>query len=265
MLADILEADGSASSTTAPARTWCAASPAPSPARLDLTGKPARRHRRHRDRRSRLSRDRAPGAAAVVLLNNLFRDQLDRYGELDTIATHWRAALQRLPADDDGRRQRRRPDPGRDHRRHRRPPRRRSAWTTATRAILWTRCPTPPTPVLPPLRRRPRLRRALQSPTSAPGAARLRRRAPAARCRRARRSSWTASRRCDVDVSVAGMRRSAVAASGVPGLYNAYNALAAAAVARTLGVPAETIVRALARVPLGLRPDRAGRPTAVAR
>jgi UDP-N-acetylmuramyl tripeptide synthase len=34
---------------------------------------------------------------SVVVLNNLFRDQLDRYGELDTIAAHWRTALHRLP------------------------------------------------------------------------------------------------------------------------------------------------------------------------
>lgn len=34
----------------------------------------------------------------VVLMHNLFRDQLDRYGEVDTIATKWRAALQKLPA-----------------------------------------------------------------------------------------------------------------------------------------------------------------------
>jgi UDP-N-acetylmuramyl tripeptide synthase len=34
----------------------------------------------------------------LILLNNLFRDQLDRYGELNTIATKWRAALERLPA-----------------------------------------------------------------------------------------------------------------------------------------------------------------------
>ena len=34
----------------------------------------------------------------VVLLNNLFRDQLDRYGELNTIAALWRPALARLPA-----------------------------------------------------------------------------------------------------------------------------------------------------------------------
>lgn len=31
-----------------------------------------------------------------ILLNNLFRDQLDRYGELDTIARRWREAVARL-------------------------------------------------------------------------------------------------------------------------------------------------------------------------
>lgn len=34
----------------------------------------------------------------VVLILNLFRDQLDRYGEVDTIARKWRAALATLPA-----------------------------------------------------------------------------------------------------------------------------------------------------------------------
>lgn len=33
----------------------------------------------------------------VVLLNNLFRDQLDRYGELHTIATKWKPAIASLP------------------------------------------------------------------------------------------------------------------------------------------------------------------------
>jgi UDP-N-acetylmuramyl tripeptide synthase len=33
----------------------------------------------------------------LVLLHNLFRDQLDRYGEVDTIASAWRAALEQLP------------------------------------------------------------------------------------------------------------------------------------------------------------------------
>ncbi|HRA46577.1 MAG TPA: Mur ligase family protein, partial [Thermomicrobiales bacterium] len=32
----------------------------------------------------------------VILLNNLFRDQLDRYGELEAIATRWAGALSRL-------------------------------------------------------------------------------------------------------------------------------------------------------------------------
>jgi len=36
---------------------------------------------------------------SVVLLNNLFRDQLDRYGELDTIASQWAPALRLLPAE----------------------------------------------------------------------------------------------------------------------------------------------------------------------
>ena len=35
---------------------------------------------------------------SLVVLNNLFRDQLDRYGELDTIASLWRPALASLPA-----------------------------------------------------------------------------------------------------------------------------------------------------------------------
>ena len=34
----------------------------------------------------------------VVVLHNLFRDQLDRYGEVDTIAANWRTALLTLPA-----------------------------------------------------------------------------------------------------------------------------------------------------------------------
>lgn len=33
----------------------------------------------------------------IVVLHNLFRDQLDRYGEVDTIAQHWLTALTSLP------------------------------------------------------------------------------------------------------------------------------------------------------------------------
>ena len=35
----------------------------------------------------------------LVLIHNLFRDQLDRYGEVDTVANGWRRALAQLPAD----------------------------------------------------------------------------------------------------------------------------------------------------------------------
>jgi UDP-N-acetylmuramyl tripeptide synthase len=35
-------------------------------------------------------------APRVALFNNLFRDQLDRYGEIDTVSRKWRAALPRL-------------------------------------------------------------------------------------------------------------------------------------------------------------------------
>lgn len=34
----------------------------------------------------------------LVLIHNLFRDQLDRYGEVDTVAGAWRSALQTLPS-----------------------------------------------------------------------------------------------------------------------------------------------------------------------
>lgn len=34
----------------------------------------------------------------LVVLNNLFRDQLDRYGELNTVGTRWKAAFGQLPA-----------------------------------------------------------------------------------------------------------------------------------------------------------------------
>lgn len=35
---------------------------------------------------------------AIVVIHNLFRDQLDRYGEVDTLAKAWHAALRQLPS-----------------------------------------------------------------------------------------------------------------------------------------------------------------------
>ena len=43
----------------------------------------------------------------VLLFTNLFRDQLDRYGEVDSIAARWRSTLERR-ARVDGRRPQRR-------------------------------------------------------------------------------------------------------------------------------------------------------------
>jgi UDP-N-acetylmuramyl tripeptide synthase len=37
-------------------------------------------------------------APSVILVTNLFRDQLDRYGEVDIVAERWRDALAKLPA-----------------------------------------------------------------------------------------------------------------------------------------------------------------------
>jgi UDP-N-acetylmuramyl tripeptide synthase len=37
-------------------------------------------------------------APKAILINNLFRDQLDRYGELDTIRKKWISAVEKLPA-----------------------------------------------------------------------------------------------------------------------------------------------------------------------
>src|SRR5260370_12595473 len=34
----------------------------------------------------------------VAVFTNLFRDQLDRYGEVDTVAARWRRAVESLPA-----------------------------------------------------------------------------------------------------------------------------------------------------------------------
>lgn len=34
----------------------------------------------------------------IILFTNLFRDQLDRYGEIDTILKNWRSALKKLPS-----------------------------------------------------------------------------------------------------------------------------------------------------------------------
>ena len=87
-------APGAGSSTTAPGRTWRAASPRRSPT-------PSRRGGRELDGDLGLFEVDEFWLGDVVaelnpramLLANLFRDQLDRYGELDTIADRWAAVV----------------------------------------------------------------------------------------------------------------------------------------------------------------------------
>ena len=62
-----------------------------------------------RSTRPRCPRSRGASGRARVCLGNLFRDQLDRYGELELVAERWRGAVAALPAGARARRERRRP------------------------------------------------------------------------------------------------------------------------------------------------------------
>jgi UDP-N-acetylmuramyl tripeptide synthase len=176
----------------------------------------------------------------IILLNNLFRDQLDRYGELNAIATKWAAAIARLGA--------------------------------GATLVVNTDDPT-----------LAEITRDVVAPrvTFGIGASRyqldgLPHAADAAVCRRcgadleydalyvSHLGAWhcprcTAARpRLDLagsdielhgveslSLTVTGGGRALPLETGVPGLYNAYNVIAAAAVARAAGVRDETIAWAL--------------------
>jgi UDP-N-acetylmuramyl tripeptide synthase len=176
----------------------------------------------------------------AVLLGNLFRDQLDRYGELELVAERWRAAVAELPeesivvvnADDPqvgdlGHERASTVHFGLDDARHARPGLQHAAdskWCIRcgrpyAYAAAWVghlgdyRCPA---------------------------------------CGHARPLLDVAAR----DLELHGLERSAftlVTPAGearielrVPGLYNVYNALAAAALAHALGTPIEDVADGLA-------------------
>ena len=164
----------------------------------------------------------------ALLLANLFRDQLDRYGELDSIADRWAAVAASTPAalvlnaDDptvaDLGRERVRPPP-----------------TSGSRTTRWPcrRCSTPPTPRTAGAAARPTATTpstsAISGATTATAAgprAPTRRSAPAASSSRACASARFTLR------TPAGERAIALP---LPGLYNVYNALGAAALALALG------------------------------
>ena len=123
-------------------------------------------------------------------LGNLFRDQLDRYGELELVAERWRRAVARARS-------------GRAWS-SRTPTTRRSATSPAsaaggfssgstTRGTPPPRSSTPPTRSGASLRDAVRVRGRLRRPPRRLPLPRVRPRAAAARRRRARRSSWTGS------------------------------------------------------------------------
>ena len=160
-------------------------------------------------------------APAGVSLGNLFRDQLDRYGELEHIAERWRAAVATL-LPRDARRQRRRSARRRPRgrTRGRAALRRRRSAARAARAAARGRLE-----VLRPLRRAVRLRRGLRRPPRRLPLPELRARAAAARRRRALDRPAGARR---LVVRSRHARGTARVELPLPGLYNVYNALAAA-------------------------------------
>ncbi len=119
----------------------------------------------------------------VVALGNLFRDQLDRYGELEHVAERWRAIAAELP-ETLSRRERRRPAA---RRARPRPRARRSPTASTIRGMRRGLAPARGRlDVLPRLRRAVRVRRGLRrAPRRLPLPERPRRPAPARR-RRAR-------------------------------------------------------------------------------
>ena len=197
----------------------------------------------------------------AVCLGNLFRDQLDRYGELELVAERWRDAVARLDPTLDARRQRRRPA-GRRARAGRAGA--LSSSGSTTRATPARRSSTRPTRSTASAAARPTTTPRPTSGTSATTAAR----AAATRGRRSTSSPATielagsTARAFDL---VAPGGTSAASRFALPGLYNVYNALAAASLALALGAPLDEIAsraRALRRRVRPLRADRDRRPAA---
>ena len=179
----------------------------------------------------------------AVCLVNLFRDQLDRYGELELVAERWRAAVRAL----DRRRVR-----GRERRRSaaRRPRRAggtgRSSSGSTISAGRGRRSSTRPTrSTASAAARRTSSRRDLRRPPRRLPLSRLRPRAPAARRRRARTVELTGLESASFDlVTPQGTQRIQLP---LPGLYNVYNALAAAALTHAMGTRLEQIRAGLER------------------
>ena len=177
----------------------------------------------------------------AVCLGNLFRDQLDRYGELELVAERWLAAVERLPDDaalavngDDPQLGRLAASPpgalvfGVDDPRLARPSLQHAADSKyCVRA--GRRTSTPPRTS------------GTSATTAAPPAATRARRSTSSRATSSSPVSSTPRSRSS-------RRRGLVAcACACPGLYNVYNALAAASLARTLGAALDDVAAGLER------------------
>ncbi len=172
--------------------------------------------------------DVAPALAPRVLgLGNLFRDQLDRYGELEAVAARWR----RISADGPWRLVRNADDPlvaglpagdGSLSVRHRRS-RRRPAGPPPRRRLEMVRR----------VRRAPEVRGGVSRPPRGVVVPRVRERPARARRLRLERRPSTASTAPSSRLPLPWA--SARVHMPLPGLYNVYNALAAAAMACALG------------------------------
>ncbi len=197
----------------------------------------------------------------AMLLGNLFRDQLDRYGELETIADRWAAHRRRARPGDDPRAQRRRSGD--------RGPRPHDAAGLLRRRRRRARPARAPARVglqaLPALRPRLRLRRRLPRPSRPLPLPELWAAAGPSRPCGPPTSSCAGSppprSRC---TPRAGERRIELP---LPGLYNVYNALAAAALTLSLGAGLDDVAAGLAAVePAFGRAetlDLGGRPTSI--
>ena len=175
----------------------------------------------------------------LIVLGNLFRDQLDRYGELERLADEWATMVERLAGRSRLRPQRRRPAgrrprprPGAAPARGRHLLRDRGPLAGAARAPARPRRQALP-PLRAPLRLRARLRRPPRPLRAAPTAAPTGRRPTS---RRPRSSCAGCEARASRIVTPDGELELELP---LPGLYNVYNALAALAAALRLGIDAE--------------------------
>ena len=239
------------SPTTAPARTSSRGSPPPSSRR------PAPSSACSRSTRRRCPRSRGACGRSVVALGNLFRDQLDRYGELEHVAERWRGASPSC---------RRRCSSSTPTTRSSASSRAGASGTVTyglddPRHARASRCSTRPTRRTASSAGR---RTSTRRPTSVISAT------TAARTATPRGSPLDVAAR---EIELHGLDGSeftldtpagarACRAARCPGLYNVYNATAAAAIAGALGVSPEAIAERPRALHRRVRPVRADRRSA---